>query len=515
MNKKVIFIVIILIIVVFSVYQGFLKEKGSEYTLAEVVYGNVSQEVSETGQVQMGKAINLSFKNAGTIEKIYVQVGDKVWLGANLAKLNTSSLLIERHEAQASLEVAQAELNQLLEGATPEEIQVAKTTVDNAQIALTDAQQDFTEDLAQAYEDALNALDNAYLKGAGALATVTSIRKTYFYGNDQESLTVKARENNIDSLLSQVKEVIDNELVDTALTFMKNSLSDVADDLNIIRDMTEVANYANVVSTTNKTSLDTERLNINTALTSIVNAEQTITSTKITGQTSLNTAQGALKKAQDELTLKIAKPSQADIDLYQAQVKQAQAKNDLLDNQIWEATLRSPTQGQVIEINKRVGEMWQPSLTGAVMTLLPVSPYEIEVDIYEEDVVKVKLSDPVDIKMPAFPSQIFSGKVISIDPAEELVEGVVYYKVTVNFENPPQKTKPGMSADVTIKTAQKDGVLTIPGAAIEKKDDKVFVQILKDEKLEKIEIQIGLRGNDDMVEVVSGLTEGAQIASPK
>jgi len=72
-----------------------------------------------------------------------------------------------------------------------------------------------------------------------------------------------------------------------------------------------------------------------------------------------------------------------------------------------------------------------------------------------------------------------------------------------------------MSADVTIKTAQKDGVLTIPGAAIEKKDDKAFVQILKDEKLEKIEIQIGLRGNDDMVEVVSGLTEGAQIAIPK
>jgi len=105
--------------------------------------------------------------------------------------------------------------------------------------------------------------------------------------------------------------------------------------------------------------------------------------------------------------------------------------------------------------------------------------------------------------------------VISIDPAEELVEGVVYYKVTVSLENPLKETKPGMSADISIKTAQKDNVLTIPGGAVEKKGDKTFVQITKDGKLEEKEIQIGLRGNNDLIEVISGLTEGDEVAVPK
>ena len=226
-------------------------------------------------------------------------------------------------------------------------------------------------------------------------------------------------------------------------------------------------------------------------------------------------AEGDLKEAQDALAIKKAGPRQTDINYYQAQVEQAQAKVDLLETQIKEATLRSPVRARVTEINKKVGETVQPTSNDNIIVILPTDPYDIKVDIYEEDVVKVKLNDPVDIKLPAFPNQIFPGKVTLIDPAEKVIEGVIYYGVTISFENPPQEIKPGMSADVTIKTAEKRDVLTIPGAAVEKKDNKTFVQILKDEKLEWIEIQIGLSGNDDKVEVISGLAEGDQVAVPK
>ena len=65
------------------------------------------------------------------------------------------------------------------------------------------------------------------------------------------------------------------------------------------------------------------------------------------------------------------------------------------------------------------------------------------------------------------------------------------------------------------ETAQKNDVLTIPGAGIEKKNDKMFVRIFKNEKLEETEIQTGLNGKDDLVEIISGLAEGEQIAVPK
>ena len=66
--------------------------------------------------------------------------------------------------------------------------------------------------------------------------------------------------------------------------------------------------------------------------------------------------------------------------------------------------------------------------------MLPQSPFQVAVDIYEEDIVKVKIGNPVDIKLTAFPDKIFKGKVIAIDPAEKIIEGVVYYEVTIDFE---------------------------------------------------------------------------------
>ena len=75
----------------------------------------------------------------------------------------------------------------------------------------------------------------------------------------------------------------------------------------------------------------------------------------------------------------------------------------------------------------------------------------------------------------------------------------------------PSELKPGMTADITIKTAAKENVLTVPKSAIEKKDGKIFIQILKDEKAEERQIQIGLEGSDDLVEVISGVQAGEEV----
>lgn len=518
MKKRIILIFIVIIIIILIIYNAFLKKEEFEFELFEIAKGNITQEVSETGQVQMGKAINLGFKNSGTVVGIFVEVGDQVQPGSWLVKLDTVQLVIERNEAQAALEIAQAKLDQLLEGSTPEEIQAAQTDVDNAQIALDDAEKEYEEDLAQAYEDALNTLDNAYLKASAALTFVVSLRKSYFYGTDQGALTVNVKENSIESLVAVAETSVDQaqasptyDNIDNALTMMKNSLSNIYNDLNSIQNVVESSDYVDTVSSADKTSLNTERVNINTALTNIINTQQTIASTKTDGQTAVNTAQGTLKTAQDDLALILAEPSQANTDLYQAQVKQAQAKVDLLNNQIWEATLKSPIEGQVTKINKRVGETVQPALSEAIVILLPKSPYEIEVDIYEEDIVKMAIGNQVDISLIAFPDQVFSGKVVSIDPAEELIENVVYYTVTISLEETPQGIRPGMTADLVIKTDSRENVLIVPEDAVEEKDGKYTVQVFKDGQIEEREIEAGLVGSDDMIEVISGLVEGEKV----
>lgn len=530
LSKKIILIIIIALVLGVIIYKFFIKEKKPEFVFEKVARGTVLKEISETGTVKISEKVNLSFKDSGRIEKIYVGVGDIVEDGQQLAKLDTSQLLIELTEAQAAFGVVQADYNKLLAGSSAEEIKVAETAVLNAQVTLENAQQNLkdieaeaVEDLKQAYEDALNTLDDSYLKIYNAFNVADSIRRTYFTINDQEGINVRENRDKIQSALNQVKSYIADakkdsqyEKIDTALSKTKESLEDTRDALEIIRDMTEEPIYRNDVSSTDKTSLDNHKSYIITAITNIINAQQTISATKITNETNINTAkaevstaEAKLQKAQDELALKKAGPTQENIDLYLAKIKQAEVKVSLVGNKIQEAVIKSPSSGQITKINKREGEMVQP--TDSVISFLPAGPFQIEVDIYEEDIVNVKISNPVRITLAAFSNEILGGKVISIDPAEKLIEGVIYYEVTIDFEETKEGIKPGMTADIVIESAKKENVLVISKNALKKIDGKKIVQVFKDGQIKEREIETGLEGSNDLIEVVSGLSEGEEV----
>lgn len=531
-SKKTILIIIIIFLLSVGIYQGFFKKEEPTFNSAEVIQGNIVQEISETGQVKKGEEVGLSFKNAGRIEKIYVEVGDIIKFQQPLIKIETTQSFIQLKEAQAALELAQAKFNQLLAGASQEEIKLAETKVANAQTSLENARQNLEnieasaeEDLNNAYEDALNTLEASYLKIYNAFNVTDLVQRSYFTGSDQEGLKVRENKTKIDNALNWVRPYLDtakaeanNENIDSALSEMKESLNKTYNALELIREACETAVYRGLVSSTDKTSLDNQRTYINTALTNTANSRQNISSVKVTNQYDINTAEstvseaeGALKSAQDELTLIKAPSRQEDIDLYQAQVDQAQAQVQLLENQIQEAILKSPTSGQVTKITKRIGEMVQPAPKDPVLSLLPASQFEIEVDIYEEDVVKMNIGNTVEISLIAFPEQSFQGKVLFIDPAEKLIEGVVYYETTVVFEEMPEGIKPGMTADLIIKTASRENVLIIPEEAIQEKEDKTIVEVLKNGLTEEREIKIGLQGSNDMVEVISGLEQGEKV----
>ena len=529
LSKKIIIITIVIVALGFIVYNFFVKNGESEYILEKVSYGTVIKEVSETGAVKISEEINLSFKNSGRIDKIYVKVGDKVELGQELVKLDTSQLYIELTEAQAALEVVQADYDKLLAGSSAEEIKVAETEVLNTQIVLDNAEQsledvkaDAEEDLSQAYEDALDVLDDAYLKIYNAYNVADSVYRSYFTSNDQEGVKVKDNRDKIESALSQAKSYVDeaksdsqNEKIDTAVSEVKEILEDTRDALEIIRNMTETVLYRSTVSSADKTSLDNQKTYINTVYTDLVAAQQNISSINITNKTNINTAEATistaeakLQKAQDELNLKKAGPTQENINLYLAKVKQAQAKVSLLYNKISEAVLKSPIQGQVTKINKREGEIAQT--TDSVISFLPEGPFQVEVDIYEEYIVDVRVDNFVSIILPAFPDEILEGRVISIDPAEKLIDGVVYYEVNIIFSTEEENIKPGMTADIVIETNKKENVLVISRVALKKINGEKIVRVFKKGKAEDRGIEIGLEGNE-YIEVISGLAEGEEV----
>lgn len=530
-KTKILIIIIIILIAVALIYRIFFGKGKTAYTLATVSWGQVSQEVSETATVKMGDEVELSFRTSGKLEDIYVKVGDVVKKGDSLAKLETSQLSFQIKQSQAALDVAQTKLKQLLIGASAEDIKLAETAVANAQTnlenkkqALNDVQSLAGQNLTDAYQNSLVVLNDADLKAFNAFQTAQTIQTTYFSNaGDQQGLKVRDNKNKIkDSLdkieyyLGVVKADPKNENIDLALSETKKALDSIFTSLSAIRQSCEESSYASLVSSTDKTSLDTQKLNINTALTSVVGSQQTNSLTKINNTTNINaaqaavsTAQGALEQVQDQLAKIKAPPRREDVDLYQAQVRQAEAGLSLLRDQSENSIIISPAAGQITGVEKRIGETVQ--LSEPVFSFLSANPFQLETDIYEEDVVKVQTGDPVEIKLTAFPGETFRGKVIAIDPAEKLISGVVYYRVIIDFDQPPPETKPGMTSDILIETAKKENVLTVPDSSVTEKDGKNIVEVLKDEKIEEREVVLGLKGSNDFDEVISGLSEGEQV----
>jgi len=497
-KRKIITLIVVLVIIIAGIYLLFFRKEKANYSVEKVVRGTIVQEVSETGTIKMGEEINLNFKNSGKIDKIYVGVGDKVSAGQDLVKLDTSQLAIQLNEARASLEVARAQKAD------------AEISLKTAENDLANTRQKAEEDLGSAYEDALTVLSDAYLKLYNAFNTANNIQKTYFTVPNEYGLKVIDEKNRIEIALNTVEDLKNSaksdsshDNIDSILPQTKEMLEKAGNAIEGIRDITDNGVYRDLVSSTDKSSLDTHKLSINTVIANVTSAQQSISTVKITNEKNINNAESKVE------TLKSQLKSEGENGLYQAQIDQAQAQVALLEKQIQDATLKSPVDGKIAEINKREGEITQ--ITESVLSLLPSAPFQIDVDIYEEDIVKVQIGNPVDINIAAFPNETFKGRVILIDPAEKLISDVVYYEIKIDFENPPQGIKSGMTADITIKTAQKDNVLTIPDNAVTRKDGKETIEILKGKKTEEREIKTGLKGSDGMVEVISGLKENDQV----
>ncbi|HUV81136.1 MAG TPA: efflux RND transporter periplasmic adaptor subunit [Patescibacteria group bacterium] len=515
MNKKILLLAAVVILSIVGLYQVFFNEKNEKFSLVEVVRGDISQEIFESGQVRKGEKINLNFKNSGQIQEIYVRVGEEVEAGRELAKLDTTNIDLQLQDARISLELARLNLEKLLAGAEPEEIKIAESQTESTRKSLGVAE----ENLSSSYGTAVTVLDNSYPPIYNALAFVKEFITNYIIIEDQDSIKITLARDKMETsegkarlYLETLKSDSGNENIESGLSLMKSSLETAFNNLETIREIVDrAAVYKSNVSATDRALLDTLKTNVNTALTNVVSSQQTISLMKL----NIETAESKLQEAENNLALVKAGTSQVDIELYEAQIRQAQVRVQLYENQLKEAKLISPVDAKVVEINKRVGELVQPALSEAVIVLLPIVPYEVKTDIYEEDVVKISVGNPVEISLVAFPDEKIEGAIASINPAEKIIDGVVYYETIIGFNEAPEDIKPGMTADLVIQIGSKENVLVIPREVIGKEGDKTIVEVYKNGSIGKREIEIGLRGSDNMTEIISGLEEGEQVISRK
>ncbi|MDD3292509.1 MAG: HlyD family efflux transporter periplasmic adaptor subunit, partial [Candidatus Pacebacteria bacterium] len=175
------------------------------------------------------------------------------------------------------------------------------------------------------------------------------------------------------------------------------------------------------------------------------------------------------------------------------------------------AIIYAPISGIVTKVNKKSGE----SITSAETMIEILSPhYEIDVDVPETDVVKISLNDEAEITLDALGKDVkFVGKVINIDPASTDIQGVVYYKVKVSLDdNNDERVKPGMTTNVLIETDYRENILYLQNRAVLSKDqDQKYVRALEGDTVVEKDVILGIKGDNGLVEIISGVNEGDEI----
>lgn len=180
-------------------------------------------------------------------------------------------------------------------------------------------------------------------------------------------------------------------------------------------------------------------------------------------RTRVRTTQAATTAAQGALTTADAAIAQARA---QAQVQQVNRDN---------TEIRAPFDGVVLVKNANVGDLITPfsnasGTSGAVVTLADMATLEVEADVAEASVVRVKPDQPVEITLDALPDRRLKGSVARIVPTVDRAKATVMIKL--RFEEQDPRILPEMSAKVSflsqaLSEAERRPVLAVPAKALQ------------------------------------------------
>lgn len=500
-------LIIGLIIIIFGVV-GFLFYKNIQdipYETFTVKKGNLIEEVSANGKVESPTNIDLRFKNSGKLVEVNTKVGNKVYSGQLLAKQDTAQLDAQVLEMQAGIDLQKAKLNQLLSGASQEDIDIYETAVINGEQSVEDSKKNL-----------IDKIKNAYTKSDDSIRGKSDQLFNNPRNTDPQLIfitTDSQLENNIETQRFLIETMLNNwseslKLISTQSNLQPiilstnqnlNEIKLFLDSLSLV--VNSLTTYSNISQTTLdkwKNDISTARVNIDTAISNLSSAEE-----------SLKTKEGVLKTAQNQLTLKKAEVRPYDVAVYEAQIKQAEASLQKTLAQRRELLIYAPSAGVITHVNGEVGE--NIGADTAIVSFATNGALQVKLNIVEDKIVNIKTGQEARITFDAIGGETFGGKVIAIDPSETIVGGTVYYQTTIIFDKADERIKSGMTANVWIRVALSEDTLFVPVSAIQNKNSKKFIKILDGKLIVEKEVVTGLKNDSGMIEIVSGVSLGERV----
>ncbi len=189
----------------------------------------------------------------------------------------------------------------------------------------------------------------------------------------------------------------------------------------------------------------------------------------------------------------------AQLQLDEARLEQASAALEEARVNLDYTDIVSPVDGVIVSRSVNVGQTVAASFQTPVLFLIAedLTKMQINTNVSESDIGVVREQQKALFTVDAYPDRQFRGTVAQVRNAPQIVQNVVTYDVVVNVDNSDLALKPGMTASLSLITAQREQVLTVPLAALRFRPKPAGKDGAKDETARRPTAQAVAKGSKE------------------
>ena len=473
--KVIIAVVVVLAVIgVVGYFALGSRASGPQIDTAVVEERDLSVSVQASGKVQTGIKSDLFPPTAGTLDAVFVEDGQNVTAGQEIAVMDKTPLELQVAQAEAGL--AQAE----------------------AQADTVDQQSPSAADITAA-RAGVSATQEAYDAAKVAQAEVGTKAPTQGQLDAAHAATVAAKSAYDAAYAAYAAQ---KAAVDTSSAPTPDAIAQLS-QLEIAKDQAYAA-YLNA-----KATEDGLR-------------DASLTAAQAQAQAGVDQAYAAYKSAQAQLdkllgTSTSSAASAADSGVSQAEQALAAAKSNLAN-----ATFVAPFDGVVLFNPTGTpgadGEIPKASEGAAVgpqsapFTVVDLSGVRFTAEVDEADINRVKAEMSGQVRLDAFPDAPFTSTVVQVrSAAQQTATGGTIFPVDMSLDDTGKKVLIGMKGDAEISVSNVGSAIVIPIEALFDQNGKSYVYVVQDGHLKKTDVTTGAV-TDTNAQILRGLEPGQVVA---
>jgi multidrug efflux pump subunit AcrA (membrane-fusion protein) len=533
------------------VYSQASAATTAHYRTAPVGTHDVTATLTSVGSIEPVSGASVAFPAAGTVATVNVAPGDTVVAGQTLATLDTTSLVINLHDQQATLATAQLTLAKALAGES-----VTTSTGRSGSGGSSSAGGSGSASSSGSSSGSSAGTGSASSQGSGQTGgqsgrgSATTAPTTEpapapapeppateptpaptpapsppdtELSNDQQAVLAAQHQVDIDLATANAAIAASTTACTFAATPTTTEITACQSALQAVHDAQAAVAVDQTALAAASTALDTlltQRAGAPAPTATPTAAATTATPTPVaavfttTASAAVPAATVAATASPSASSAAAASPSAADLISYQKAVDAAAANVTVAEQAIAQATIVSPIAGTVEAVNLAAGQTVTAASTSQTIVVAAPGGIEVTTTVGVDDMPNVKVGQPATVVADST-GETLTGTVVSISAvpvtaSSTSTSATSDYRLIIGFASPPVNLGIGSTGSVSIVTGTVTAVMAVPTSAVATAGTRHTVVVPDGDATKDVAVEVGVIG-DQWTQITSGLALGQSV----